>query len=84
MELAEQQRRARNTATACRAPVAMASFAGPTGAGYVSTATAGHSAIWSAASTLIAEAGNQTCQIARATLQRKPAQAAAARNAPDC
>ena len=56
MELAEQQRRARNSATACRAPVAMASFVGPTGAGYVSTA--GHSAIWSAASTLIAEAGN--------------------------
>ncbi len=75
-ELAEQQRRARNIAAACRAPVAMASFAGPTGAGYLTTA--GHSAIWSAKSTLIAEADHQPSEIARATLRREPAQAAAA------
>ncbi|WP_123025064.1 carbon-nitrogen hydrolase family protein [Mycolicibacterium stellerae] len=71
-ELAEQQRRARNIAATCRAPVAMASFAGPTGAGYVTTA--GHSAIWSAESSLIARAGLEPSQIARAILKRKPAQ----------
>jgi len=69
-ELAEQRRRARKIAAACRAPVAMASFAGPTGGGFL--ATAGHSAIWSAESTLIAEAGNEPSQIARAVLKRKP------------
>jgi predicted amidohydrolase len=80
-ELAEQQRRARNIAATCRAPVAMASFAGPTGAGFLTTA--GHSAIWSAKSTLIAQADHQPAQIARTTLIRKPAQAAAARNTLD-
>jgi predicted amidohydrolase len=69
-ELAEQQRRARKIASACRAPVAMASFAGPTGEGFLTTA--GHSAIWSAESTLIDQAGNEPSQIARAVLKRKP------------
>lgn len=67
-ELAEQERRARNIAAKCRAPVAMASFAGPTGGGFVTTA--GHSAIWSAESTLIARAGNEPSQITRAVLLR--------------
>lgn len=80
-ELAEQQRRARNIAATCCAPVAMASFAGPTGEGYLTTA--GHSAIWSADSTLVAQADHQPSQIARATLKFKRPQAAAARNAPD-
>lgn len=74
-ELAEQQCRARNIAATCRAPVAMASFAGPTGAGYLTTA--GHSAIWSAKSTLIAQADYAPFQIARAVLRRKPIQEAA-------
>ncbi|MHA3024301.1 carbon-nitrogen hydrolase family protein [Mycobacterium sp. BMJ-28] len=69
-ELAEQERRARNIAATCRAPVAMASFAGPTGGGFVTTA--GHSAIWSATSTLIARAGSGPSQIARAVLRRGP------------
>ncbi|GAS98597.1 amidohydrolase [Mycolicibacterium canariasense] len=80
-ELAEQQRRARNIAATCRAPVAMASFAGPTGAGYLTTA--GHSAIWSAESTLIVQADHQPSQIARTALIRKPAQAAPTRNTID-
>ncbi|MHA3024317.1 carbon-nitrogen hydrolase family protein [Mycobacterium sp. BMJ-28] len=80
-ELAEQQRRARNIAATCHAPVAMASFAGPTGAGYLTTA--GHSAIWSAKSTLIAQADHQPSQIARTTLKREPAQAAPTRNTLD-
>lgn len=42
-ELAEQHRRGRSIAATCRAPVVMASFAGPTSGGYVTTA--GHSAI---------------------------------------
>jgi predicted amidohydrolase len=67
-ELAEQERRARNIAAKCRAPVAMASFAGPTGGGFLTTA--GHSAIWSAESTLIARAGNAPGQITRATHRR--------------
>ena len=69
-ELAEQQRRARIIAAACRAPVAMASFAGPTGEGFLRTA--GHSAIWSAKSTLMAQTGSGPSQIARAVLRRGP------------
>ena len=69
-ELAEQERRARNIAAVCGAPVAMASFAGPTGGGFLSTA--GHSAIWSADSTMIAEADDEPTRIVRATLQREP------------
>jgi len=68
--IAEQERRARIIAATCRAPVAMASFAGPTGEGFLTTA--GHSAIWSATSTLIARAGSGPSQIARAVLRRGP------------
>jgi predicted amidohydrolase len=74
-ELSEQQRRARTIAATCRAPVAMASFARPTGGGFL--ITAGHSAIWSAESTLIAEAGHEPAQTARAVLKRKPVREAA-------
>ncbi|BBY61586.1 hypothetical protein MSAR_47220 [Mycolicibacterium sarraceniae] len=69
-ELVEQERRARHIAAICRAPVAMASFAGSTGEGFLTTA--GHSAIWSATSTLIARAGNGPAEIASATLPRVP------------
>lgn len=67
-ELEEQQRRARNIAATCDAPVAMASFAGATGGGYFTTA--GHSAIWSANSSVMAEANTQPDQIARAKINR--------------
>jgi predicted amidohydrolase len=80
-ELAEQQRRARNIAATCSAPVAMASFAGPTGEGYLTTA--GHSAIWSAKSTMIAQADHQPSQFARTTLKHAPARAAPTRNTLD-
>lgn len=69
-ELGEQRHRARTIAETCTAPVAMASFAGPTGGGYLHTA--GHSAIWSATSTLVAEAGAGPDQIAHATIGRTP------------
>jgi predicted amidohydrolase len=46
-ELSEQERRAVSIAARCRAYVAFASFAGPTGGGYQETA--GSSAIWSPA-----------------------------------
>lgn len=52
---AEQRHRARRVAGICRVPVAMASFAGCTGGGYVRTA--GHSAIWAADGELLVEAG---------------------------
>jgi hypothetical protein len=50
--------------------------AGPTGEGYLSTA--GHSAIWSAKSTLMAQAGSGPAQIAHAMLMRGQAQDATA------
>lgn len=68
-ELAEQERRARRIATACDAPVALASFAGPTGDGY--DATAGCSGIWSATGTPIAVTGSEAGTFARAVLTRK-------------
>lgn len=67
-ELAEQQRRGRSIAATCRAPVMMASFAGPTSGGYVRTA--GRSAIWSADAVVLAEADNRPGNIARTTLTR--------------
>ncbi len=56
-EIDEQERRAATISATCAAPVLMASFAGPTGHGY--TRTAGHSAIWSSTSTLIARASGE-------------------------
>mgnify|MGYP000123760871 CR=1 FL=1 len=67
-ELAEQQRRARNIAAVCHAPVVMASFAGPTGGGYIKTA--GRSAIWSADAAVLAAADDGPGGIARTTLRR--------------
>ncbi|GEM_PF-443012 len=67
-ELAEQQRRGRNIAVVCHAPVVMASFAGPTGGGYAKTA--GRSAIWSADAVVLAEADDGPGGIAHTTLRR--------------
>jgi len=67
-ELAEQEARAFVIARACRAWVAFASFAGPTGGGY--SETAGSSAIWSAEGVAVARTGRQTGGIARAALKR--------------
>jgi predicted amidohydrolase len=65
-ELAEQERRAAWIAERCRAYVAFASFAGPTGGGYHQTA--GSSAIWSPAAEVLAQAGAMPGDLARATL----------------
>ena len=66
-ELAEQERRAASIAGRCRAYVAFASFAGPTGAGYDDTA--GSSAIWSPGADVLAQAGMRPGDLARATLE---------------
>jgi predicted amidohydrolase len=66
-ELAEQERRAVSIAGRCRAYVAFASFAGPTGSGY--QRTAGSSAIWSPAADVLAQAGTMPGDLARATLK---------------
>jgi predicted amidohydrolase len=65
-ELAEQEARAVVIARACRAFVAFASFAGPTGDGF--TETAGFSAIWSPEGRAVARAGPGVGDVARATL----------------
>jgi predicted amidohydrolase len=65
-ELAEQERRAVWIAERCRAYVAFASFAGPTGGGYHHTA--GSSAIWSPAGDVLARAGTRPGDLVRATL----------------
>jgi predicted amidohydrolase len=65
-ELAEQERRAVSIARRCRAYVALASFAGPTGGGYHHTA--GSSAIWSPTGEVLAQAGTMPGDLARATL----------------
>jgi len=59
----------------------MASFAGPTGGGYLKTA--GHSAIWSAKSTLLTRARAEPSEMARAILERGPARDAIDRPALD-
>ena len=51
----------------CRAYVAFASFADPTGGGYQETA--GSSAIWSPAGNVLAQAGMMPGHVARATLE---------------
>jgi predicted amidohydrolase len=65
-ELEEQETRAVRIAAACDSYVAFASFAGPTGGGF--SATAGHSAIYAADGTAIAQVGVEIGGIARATL----------------
>jgi predicted amidohydrolase len=66
-EHVEQERRAVSIAGRCRAYVAFASFAGPTGGGYHHTA--GSSAIWSPAADVLAQAGTAPGDLARATLE---------------
>lgn len=65
-ELPEQEARAVVIARACRAFVVFASFAGPTGD--VFTSTAGASAIYSAEGLAIARTGPDPGSIVRATL----------------
>ena len=63
-ELGEQDRRGERIARACGAPVALASFAGPTGWGYAHTA--GTSTIWTADGSVAARAGADPGDFARA------------------
>ena len=63
-ELGEQDRRGERIARACRAPVALASFAGPTGGGYGQTA--GTSTIWTEGGSIAARAGAEPGDFARA------------------
>jgi predicted amidohydrolase len=65
-ELPTQDERAIAIARACGSYVAFASFAGPTGGGY--ERTAGSSAIWSPDGTLLARAGEQAGEVARAAI----------------
>lgn len=65
-ELPEQEARAVVLARACRAYVVFASFAGPTGEGYATTA--GSSAVYSPSGVAIARTGTEVGGIARATL----------------
>ncbi|MGH2407653.1 MAG: carbon-nitrogen hydrolase family protein [Candidatus Limnocylindrales bacterium] len=66
-EIEIQDERARMIATQHGIPVAFASFAGPTGGGYMSTA--GSSGIWAADGTVINQVGREPGAIARATLR---------------
>jgi predicted amidohydrolase len=65
-ELPEQDRRGAAIARACDAHVAFASFAGPTGGGY--DRTAGTSTIWSPSGSVLARAGTEPGDLARATI----------------
>lgn len=65
-ELEEQEARAQRIAHACNAYVAFASFAGPTGGGYSSTAA--ESAIYSADGRALARAGTRVGALARFTI----------------
>jgi predicted amidohydrolase len=65
-ERAGTERRALSIAERCRAYVAFASFAGPTGGEY--HRTAGTSAIWSPAGDVLAQAGTMPGDLAQATL----------------
>jgi predicted amidohydrolase len=62
-----QDDRAVSIALLCRAFVAFASFAGPTGGGYGQTA--GSSAIWSPRGELLTRAGTLAGELARATIE---------------
>lgn len=66
-ELSEQEARAVVIARTCRAFVVFASFAGPTGDGY--TTTAGSSAIWSPDGLAIARTGTQVGGVVSGTLR---------------
>jgi predicted amidohydrolase len=61
-----QDARGRRMATELGVPVAFASFAGATGGGY--TSTAGRSAIWAPNAAVLAQAGPDPGDLARATL----------------
>jgi predicted amidohydrolase len=65
-ELSVQEERALRIARACRAYVAFASFAGPTGGGF--DRTAGVSSIWAPDGTLIGRAGVEPGDLTRALL----------------
>ncbi|NIZ91862.1 carbon-nitrogen hydrolase family protein [Kineococcus rubinsiae] len=65
-DLAVQRERAGRIARACGAPVAFASFAGPTGRGY--ERTAGASAVYSGEGTVLAGCGPGTGEVATAVL----------------
>jgi hypothetical protein len=65
-DTALQDARARRVATDHHLWVAVASFAGSTGGGY--TQAAGHSSIWTGEGDMLARAGSQAGDIARATL----------------
>jgi predicted amidohydrolase len=65
-ELELQEDRAVAIAALCRAYVAFASFAGPTGGGYAQTA--GSSAIWAPTGKVLARAGPWPGEVAKATL----------------
>lgn len=65
-ELSMQEARGVSIARQCRAYVAFASFAGPTGGGY--SVTAGSSAIWSPEGIVLARAGADIGSMARASL----------------
>jgi predicted amidohydrolase len=65
-ELGEQDARGRRIAAACRSYVAFASFAGPTGGGYETTAAT--STIWGPDGTVVARAGGAPGDLARAVL----------------
>lgn len=68
-EVDEQEERAVSIARRCRAFVAFASFAGPTGGGY--TRTAGSSAIWSCTGDALARTGTVAGELSRATLHSR-------------
>ncbi len=65
-EVASQDERARRIAAEHQIWVAIASFAGPTGAGY--SDTAGHSGVWAPGGRMIVQAGPEVGATARATL----------------
>ena len=66
-ELDEQDARGPRIAAACRSYVVFASFAGPTGGGY--DTTAGASTIWASDGTVLARASSAPGDIARAELE---------------
>jgi predicted amidohydrolase len=68
-ELDLLEERAVSIALRCRAFVAFASFAGPTGGGY--TRTAGSSAIWSCTGDALARTGTEPGELATATLNAR-------------
>lgn len=76
-ETAVQDERGASIARHCGVHVAFASFAGPTGEGY--DASAGRSSIWDPTGTLVARAGTQPGEIARARLTSQAGESASGR-----